>query len=226
MLLSLECEICGDWVEGDQDYILHLKLGHDIRFSLTGYLERAYKIKNETITLDEDEDGGGDIGSHTDFDENYLNVKEKGEQAIDVILEPIKNLVEGNPEGVPISSEFLVKPTTEELWESLTSLRKSVNQMTFPWEAVSETTTLPRQKAEECSKTSRNMSGDSSSNSNRRTSRSLYYCPLNNCTFRISKKQMREKEHAKHLRRHHKITQKQYDADRTAFHFKKMLAFE
>ena len=95
MLPSLECEICGDWVEGDQDYILHLKLGHDIRFSLTGYLDRAYKIKNETITLDEDEDVGGDIGSHTDLDENYLNErKEKFEQTIDVILKPIKNLVE------------------------------------------------------------------------------------------------------------------------------------
>ena len=226
MLPSLECEICGDWVEGDQDYILHLKLGHDIRFSLTGYLDRAYKIKNETITLDEDEDVGGDIGSHTDLDENYLNERrEKFEQTIDVILKPIKNLVECNLEGLPISSEFLSEPTPEAVWESLNSLKESVNQMTFPWEALSETTTHFQQKAKKCSKTSTNMSGDSSSNSNGRSGRSFYYCPLDNCTFRISKRQMREKEHAKHLRRHHKITQKQYDADKTAFHFKKMLAF-
>ena len=47
-----------------------------------------------------------------------------------------------------------------------------------------------------------------------------YQCPK--CDLKITKKQMKENENAKHLSRYHKVDQKTYDSDRKSFHFVKV----
>ena len=230
MELSLDCEVCGARVVDDQDYILHLKFSHDVMYGLADYVNRAYKIKRETITLDEDQvDEDQCDGSQDDFDVDLV-IKREVEQTIDRIFEPIKSLVNGNSDGETFSQsgKLLKEPTTEECWEELNRIKESVTEMTFPWEALQELNTLrlPQHKPLEIQESSKQISdsksSESSSNSSRKTSPSFYHCPMARCNFKINKKQMRERENAKHLQNHHKITQKQYDSDRKAYNFTKI----
>ena len=60
------------------------------------------------------------------------------------------------------------------------------------------------------------------SNSSSKSSKvSHYRCPMPSCDFSLDKKQMRENQDGIHMARYHKVTQKMYLRDKSAYNFKK-----
>ena len=243
MNLGFVCENCEETVAGEEDYIDHLKLSHDIIRGFQKYIDRAYQIKreksgaNDTITLDEDENNHKEF----DIDETYQNLlREKAEETIDKLFEPIKSLLKDNFENETNSTSIEKKDqshvsiTDEELRMSLQRMKDIINQTKLTDEDIqaflSDSETSPFKhpsikvaKREKALKTeSDGSTTTSSSHSSGSSKQSQYQCPLQGCNFKISKKQMKERENAYHLQSCHNITQKMYDSDREAFNFRKI----
>ena len=189
--------------------------------------------ESEVVTLDQDDldmvRNPDHEGNQSDLGQNLENlIREKVRQTMEELFQPIKTLLTENvvPEPVLALHEKIdASEAEEELLKSFGRMRNLVNQMSFseemfgPLPSQSDPFKPPPSKLRKISVLPRSpvkleKSSDSGNGGN------LYQCPK--CDLRISKKQMRENENAKHLSRHHKIDQKTYDSDRKSFHFKKI----
>ena len=190
--------------------------------------------ESEVVTLDEDDldmvRNPDHEGNQSDLGQNLENlIREKVRQTMEELFQPIKTLLTENvvPEPAQALHEKIdSSKAEEELLRSFGRMRELVDQMHFKKEIFipllkrSDPLKPPPRKVRKTSMISRSPSKSEKSSASFCSVRSLYQCPK--CDFKITKKQMKENENAKHLSRHHKVDQKTYDSDRMSFHFKKV----
>ena len=243
-MVYFDCEVCYERVHGSDDYINHLQLSHNITRGFQRYIKRAFKMKaesicdREVITLDQDDQdmvrSPDHEGNQSDLDQNFENlIREKVRQTMEELFQPIKTLLTENvvPEPVlALHEQIDASKAEEELQKSFGRMRELVNQMNFseemfvPLPTRSDPFLPPPCKSRKSSMLPRSPVKSEKSSASNRSVESLYQCPK--CDLKITKKQMRENEHAKHLSRDHKVDQKTYDSDRKSFHFKKVQIIE
>ena len=240
--MNYDCEFCNQRLYGSEDFINHLQFSHNVTRGFQRYLKRALKIKventgeSEVFTVDRDDQDLERIpdheGNQSDLDQNLENqIREKVKQTVAELFQPIKTLLTENVVPEPASAAALHEKidsskAEEELLRSFKRMRILVDQMNFPEEMFNPIPTLsdpfrpPPRKADKTSVLSGSPTKSEKSSASSCGVGSLYQCPK--CDLKITKKQMKENENAKHLSRHHKVDQKTYDSDRQSFHFIKV----
>ena len=237
-----DCEVCYERVHGSEDYINHLQFSHNVTRGFRHYISRAFTMKAETIcdseiiTLDEDDQdmvrNPDHEGNQSDLDQNLENlIREKVKQTMEELFRPIKTLLTENVVPGPVLTlheKIDASKAEEELLRSFGRMRNLVNQMNFSKEMFGPLPTPSDPFKPPSGKTRKTTlpllpkspARSEKSTASSRSVGSLYQCPK--CDLKITKKQMRENENAKHLSGHHKVDQKTYDSDRESFHFKKV----
>ena len=175
--------------------------------------------ESEVITLDQD-DPDRTRNPDPEGNKNMENlIREKVKPTVEELFQPIKTLLTENVVPDPaeaVHKKIDSKKAEDELVRSFERMRVLVDQMNFPEEMLNQFPVPEKsRKTSSLSPTKSEKSLASSLNTG-----SMYQCPK--CDLKITKKQMRENENARHLQRHHKVDQKAYDRDRKSFHFIKV----
>ena len=237
MMVYFDCEVCYQRVQGSDDYINHLQLYHNVSRGFQRYLNRALAImkaenicESEVITLDKDDDQDMSINPDHEAnqsDQNYENlIREKVKKTVEELFQPIKTLLTENVVSEPAQAfheKIDSSKAEKELLRSCGRMRDLIDQINCTEEMFIPLPTRSdplKPQPRKISIISRSPSRSEKSSASSCSVRSLYQCPK--CDFKITKKQMKENENAKHLSRHHKVDQKTYDRDRLSFHFKKV----